>query len=93
LLDKTGSLPASFPVQIIYRIVSYRTACSLTCRKRAEKTDLAGNLRSISDCCVSPQPVCARNNFPRPRSRDSYTCRRRLIHLDTTLRKKSAPTG
>jgi len=25
VLDKTGSLPVSFPVQIIYRIVSYRT--------------------------------------------------------------------
>jgi len=24
VLDKTGSLPVSFPVQIIYRIVSYR---------------------------------------------------------------------
>ena len=24
MLDKTGSLPVSFPVQIIYRIVSYR---------------------------------------------------------------------
>jgi len=25
VLDKTGSLALSFPVQIIYRIVSYRT--------------------------------------------------------------------
>jgi len=24
VLDSTGSLPVSFPVQIIYRIVSYR---------------------------------------------------------------------
>jgi len=24
VLDKTGSLPVSFPVQIMYRIVSYR---------------------------------------------------------------------
>jgi len=25
VLDKTGSLPVGFPVQIIYRIVSYRS--------------------------------------------------------------------
>jgi len=27
VLDKTGSLPVSFPAQIIYCIVSYRSCC------------------------------------------------------------------
>jgi len=31
VLDKTGSLPVSFPVQIIYRIVSYRIVSRLVC--------------------------------------------------------------
>jgi len=34
VLDKTGRLPVSFPVQIIYRIVSYRVSslCLTLCR-------------------------------------------------------------
>jgi len=31
VLDKTGSLPVSFPVQIIYRIVSYRIVVVVDC--------------------------------------------------------------
>jgi len=48
VLDKTGSLPVSFPVQIIYRIVSYQAPDSL---KHAG--ELVGGLLSIVNITCS----------------------------------------
>jgi len=41
VLDKTGSLSVSFPVQIIYRIVSYRIQVNSATFSRSRSSDKA----------------------------------------------------
>jgi len=42
VLDYTGSLPVSFPVQIIYHIISYCIVCRSVPEGEVFKTDKAG---------------------------------------------------